>query len=94
MSFHTERNRPGPPCKRPAYHPDPATNEEVAATVLEAERADLAAGFLPRRWRCSCGAEHDRGHFLTIGQHRCLSCGYMGSGGAMLDPIRERTTDA
>lgn len=31
------------------YHPDPAINAEVATEALEAERADLAAGYPPRR---------------------------------------------
>ncbi len=65
------------------YHPDPAINAEVAAAALAAERADLAAGYMPRRWLCDCGAEHRRGHFLTIGVHRCLGCGYVGTGGVM-----------
>jgi rubredoxin len=68
------------------YHPDPEINAEVAADVLEAERADLAAGAMPRRWQCpDCGAEHSRGHFGNIGNHRCLGCGYAGPGGVMLD---------
>jgi rubredoxin len=68
------------------YHPDPEINAEVAADALEAERADLAAGYPPRRWKCpSCGAEHERGHFMTIGIHRCLGCGYAGPDGVMLD---------
>jgi hypothetical protein len=67
------------------YHPDPAINAEVAADALDAEMADLAAGYNPRRWRCECGAEHSRGHFQCIGVHRCLKCGYVGEGGVMLD---------
>jgi hypothetical protein len=67
------------------YHPDREINAEVAADVLDAERADLAAGYPPRRWRCpSCAAEHSRGHFGTIGAHRCLECGYTGTGGVMI----------
>ena len=66
------------------YHPDPEINAEVAADALMAERADLAAGYMPRLWTCpDCGKEHGRGHFLTIGAHRCLSCGYVGTGGVM-----------
>jgi rubredoxin len=66
------------------YHPDPEIDAEVAAEVLESERADLAAGYPPRRWKCpDCGAEHGRGHFMTIGTHRCLGCGYVGAGGVM-----------
>jgi hypothetical protein len=67
------------------YHPDPEINAEVAADAIEAERADLAAGYPPRRWRCICGAEHSRGHISAIGVHRCLACGYTGTGGVMLD---------
>jgi hypothetical protein len=65
------------------YHPDPEINADVIADAIEAERADLAAGYPPRRWRCPCGAEHSRGHFGAIGAHRCLSCGYTGTGGIM-----------
>ncbi len=72
------------------YHPDPVINPEAAATALEAERTDLAAGYKPRRWLCDCGAEHGRGHFLTIGVHRCLACGYVGTGGVMLLADDER----
>ena len=68
------------------YHPDPEINAEVAKEVLDAEVADMAAGYEPRRWRCGCGAEHGRGHFMVIGQHRCMSCGYVGEGGTMLPP--------
>jgi rubredoxin len=66
------------------YHPDPEINAEVAEAALEAERIDLAAGYPPRRWYCpDCGANHQRGHFMTIGIHRCLGCGYVGEGGTM-----------
>jgi len=58
---------------------------EMAGDTLIAEKADLAAGYEPRRWRCDCGSEHGRGHFLAIGSHRCLGCGYVGAGGVMLD---------
>jgi rubredoxin len=69
------------------YHPDPEINAGVAADALDAERADLAAGYPPRRWVCpKCAAEHGRGHFLNIGQHRCLRCGYVGTGGVMVGP--------
>lgn len=27
--------------------------------------------------------DEGRGHFLTIGAHRCLGCGYVGTGGVM-----------
>jgi hypothetical protein len=67
------------------YHPDPVINAGVALEVAQAEAADLAAGYPPRRWVCPCGKAHSRGHFLAIGQHRCLSCGYVGAGGVMLE---------
>ena len=67
------------------YHPDPTINAEVAQQTLEAERADLAMGYPPREWKCpDCGASHKRGHFMTIGVHRCLSCGYVGTEGVMM----------
>jgi hypothetical protein len=66
-----------------AYHPDPEISAEIAREALEAERADLAAGYPPRRWQCECGASHGRGHFQVIGVHRCLACGYVGQAGAM-----------
>lgn len=59
--------------------------------TLAAEVADLAAGYPPRRWRCPCGREHSRGHVGAIGVHRCLWCGYMGSGGEMLPPESEES---
>ena len=66
------------------YHPDPEINAGVVADAAEAERADLAAGYPPRRWRCpECSTEHSRGHVGAIGVHRCLSCGYTGPGGIM-----------
>jgi hypothetical protein len=65
------------------YHPDPEINAGLILDSIAAEAADLRAGYMPRRWRCVCGAEHSRGHFITIGQHRCLRCGYVGSGGVM-----------
>lgn len=69
------------------YHPDPEIDAEVAAEVLEAERVDLAVGYPPRAWTCpDCGATHSRGHFMTIGVHRCLGCGYAGTGGVMTLP--------
>jgi hypothetical protein len=67
-----------------SYHPDPEINAVVAADALDAERADLAAGYPPRRWQCPCGAQHSRGHFGVIGVHRCLSCGYTGTEGVMI----------
>lgn len=66
------------------YHPDPEINAEVIADAIAGEIADLAAGYPPKRWICPCGASHSRGHFMTIGVHRCLKCGYYGDGGVML----------
>lgn len=77
---------PKSPTPDTCYHPDPWVNVLVIADAIEAERADLAAGYPPRRWRCTCGTEHSRGHFGTIGVHRCLACGYVGTEGVMLDP--------
>jgi hypothetical protein len=70
------------------YHPDPKINAEVAADALAAERSDLAIGYPPRRWTCTCGASHSRGHFPIgqIGIHRCLACGHVGTGGVMSLP--------
>jgi rubredoxin len=69
------------------YHPDPVIDAEIAATSLEAERHDLALGFPPRKWECpECGHTHSRGHFMTVGVHRCLHCGYVGDGGMMFLP--------
>lgn len=67
------------------YHPDPVINEEVAKDTLLAEIADLNAGYPPRKWICPCGASHQRGHFMSVGVHRCLKCGYVGEGGIMVD---------
>ena len=71
------------------YHPDPEINASLHAEAMENERIDLEAGLPPRRWRCDCGAEHGRGHFLYIGQHRCLNCGYVGEGGYLVPPPGE-----
>lgn len=71
------------------YHPDQEISETVAEEVLEAEFADLAAGYPPRHWTCVCGVSHARGHFNTIGLHRCLSCGYVGDGGVMWDETEQ-----
>jgi hypothetical protein len=65
------------------YHPDPEINAEVAAEALAAESFDLRAGLPPSEWECECGATHTRGHFQSIGTHRCLKCGYVGHGGVM-----------
>lgn len=77
-----------------SYHPDPEINASVAAEALEAERIDLSVGYLPRRWICSCGSSHERGHFMEIGVHRCLSCGYVGDGGIMVDRIHDHARAA
>ena len=76
-----------------AYHPDPNINAGVAADVLDAELVDLRIGYPPRRWTCPCGVSHSRGHSLAIGQHRCLSCGYVGNGGVMWDQQSEAPPD-
>lgn len=69
------------------YHPDPDINAGVAADVLEAEIIDLRIGYPPRHWTCpDCGRGHSRGHHMAIGRHRCLCCGYEGSGGVMSTP--------
>jgi hypothetical protein len=60
--------------------------QEIEEDVREAEIADVLAGYAPRPWTCDCGTTHSRGHFLTIGQHRCLRCGYVGTGGILGDP--------
>lgn len=67
------------------YHPDPEINAGVAADVLEAERVNLSIGYAPSAWTCPCGASHSRGHFGTVGVHRCCACGYVGTGGVMHD---------
>lgn len=65
-----------------SYHPDRAIDREIHADVQAAEIADMAAGaHAPRRWICDCGRSHWRGHFMTWGRHRCLGCGYVGTGG-------------
>lgn len=68
------------------YHPDPDIDAGIHEEAQESERRDLDAGYPPRRWRCGCGAEHGRGHYLTIDTHRCLACGYVGTGGALIGP--------
>jgi hypothetical protein len=85
----------------PRYHPDPTVNAEVAADAAVAESADLAAGYPPRAWMCPCGAVHRRGYFQQVGTHRCLGCGYIGTGGVLLGPgegppnvAQRRVTDA
>jgi hypothetical protein len=65
------------------YHPDPTINAEIAADALAAETFDLSIGYPPRLWTCPCGATHGRGHFLSVGVHRCLTCGYYGTDGVM-----------
>jgi rubredoxin len=69
------------------YHPDQEINREVAQEAIIAESIDIGVGYPPRRWTCpDCGASHSRGHAQAIGQHRCLRCGYVGTGGVMWDP--------
>jgi hypothetical protein len=72
-----------------AYHSDPIINEEIIIESIASEALDLTIGYPPRRWTCPCGASHSRGHFNAIGTHRCLRCGYVGSGGVMWDPLVE-----
>jgi len=67
------------------YHPDNDINQEVRSQILEAEIFDLSAGLPPRWWKCICGEIHNRGHFYSIGVHRCLKCGYVGDKGIMAD---------
>lgn len=56
--------------------------EEYRLDALDAELADLAAGYAPRYWRCpDCDHGHARGFFQAFGVHRCLYCGYIGEGG-------------
>jgi hypothetical protein len=66
------------------YHPDPEINAEVQQDAIEAEAADLAAGYPNRWWVCpSCGHSHNRGYIDGIRRHRCLNCGYVGIEGTM-----------
>lgn len=71
------------------YHSDDEINAEVAVGARAGEAADLAAGFPPSSWECECGARHSRGHYLTIGTHRCLACGYVGIGGALVEGSKD-----
>ena len=78
------------------YHPDPEINEEVIADMLEAEAYDMSVGDGPWWWQCpKCRASHNRGHHEAVGVHRCLGCGYTGTGGIMsadrseLEPVTE-----
>lgn len=72
-----------PPEQR-CYHPDPEIHAALAAESLESEIFDLQAGCPPRNWLCpGCGTTHGRGHAGAIGVHRCLHCGYTGTGGIM-----------
>jgi len=69
------------------YHPDPMINEAIRIETLDNEVNDLSNGYPPRHWCCpQCRRSHGRGHFLALGQHRCLWCGYVGTGGVMWDP--------
>jgi hypothetical protein len=72
----------------------PILARELAADTLDAECADLAAGYPPRRWQCDCGAEHGRGFFLAVGVHRCLGCGYVGTDGVMFGTSNPVPPDA
>jgi hypothetical protein len=68
---------------------DPAERDAVVS-LMEQLPADLdyqvyCLGHRARRWRCPCGTMHSRGHFVAAGVHRCLACGYTGTGGVMLD---------
>lgn len=66
------------------YHPDPQINAEVEAEAIEGECFDMAAGLPPSWWTCpECGKFHNRGFSGTVGNHRCLNCGYTGQGGVM-----------
>lgn len=66
------------------YHPDPEINAEIVNQALTAERVDIAAGYAPRWWTCpDCASSHQRGHLYAVGVHRCLGCGYVGTGGVM-----------
>lgn len=66
------------------YHPDREINAGVALDAAQGELVDIRAGLPARRWRCRCGTEHSRGP-QPNGGHRCLSCGYIGSEGVLLD---------
>jgi hypothetical protein len=67
-------------------HPVPEIAAEVQADIRQAEAADVAAGFRPYRWICSCGAAHSRGTINGV-DHRCLRCGYIGPGGELEPPL-------
>lgn len=72
------------PISTRGYHPESGIDREIAADALVGELADLAAGYAPKFWRCpECGNGHGRGHFQAVGVHRCLYCGYVGTGGTM-----------
>jgi uncharacterized Zn finger protein len=72
------------------YHPDFKINKEIQRESLESEIIDMEAGFSPRWWQCpDCGSSHQRGHFGTIGSHRCLRCGYVGGDGIMATNRKE-----
>lgn len=66
------------------YHPDTEINAEIIEQALEAETSDLKAGYPSRWWVCPvCETPHNRGHFGTVGSHRCWKCGYAGGEGTM-----------
>lgn len=68
------------------YHPEPEINEGIQADAHAAEKANLAAGYEPTPWECTCGAAHDRGFFGSPGVHRCLRCGSVGAHGRYMEP--------
>ena len=69
------------------YNPDPAIDAGLRRKANEAEAFDLSIGYPPRLWTCPCcSAAHSRGHFGSIGVHRCLRCGYSGDRGVLSLP--------
>ena len=70
--------------RAPLRHPDPEIAREISADEIDAEAADLTAGYPPLWWECPvCRTPHGRGHFGAgvLGIHRCLRCGYVGDDG-------------
>jgi hypothetical protein len=66
----------------PQYHPDPEINAEVALERARGELLDIRAGYPVSRWTCpDCGRSHRRGFMPGSLAHRCLWCGYVGTGG-------------
>lgn len=77
------------------YHPDKEINTAIEQEMIKSERIDMAAGYPPRWWKCpECGSTHNRGHFLVLGRHRCLKCGYDGVGGVMAETKQELIDNA